>query len=126
MKRIITAIVLLSVSVVFSFVSNYLIIKKIDDFSASMNELVELSKTKNTVEIKKKTEMIINEWKNSEWIFHTFVTSEYATDAEKSIEMLSELLSQGLEDEFKFQCAEAYNNIHTIKETELITFENIF
>ena len=126
MKRVITAIILLSISVIFSFVSNYLISKKIDDISASMNELIELSKSKPSVDLKQQTEKISNEWKNSEWIFHAFVTSEYVAEAERSIEMLSYLSMQGLEDEFKSTCTQAYNDIHTIKETELVTFKNIF
>lgn len=126
MKRIITAIILLSVSVVFSFVSNHLIIKEINDFSALTKELTELSKSGNTADLSHKTEVITNKWKNSEWIFHTFATSEYVTEAEESIEMLSYLLNQGLEDEFKAKCAEAYNNVQTIRENEMITFENIF
>ena len=35
-------------------------------------------------------------------------------------------LLTSIEEEFKAKCAEAYNNIQTIKENETITFENIF
>lgn len=124
MKRIITAIFLLSASVIFSFVSNYLIINKIDNISVSISELIQLSENKSSKELKQKAEIISEEWKKSEWIFHSFVTSEYITEAERSIEMLSYL--SGIEDEFKSKCIEAYDNIHTIKETEIISFENIF
>lgn len=126
MKRIIAAIALLSVSVTFSFVSNRFIIKKINDFSALSKELVELSKNGYSDELMQKTKIITEEWKNSEWVFHTLATSEYVTEAEESIEILYSLLNQGLEEEFKAKCAEAYNNIQTIKENETITFENIF
>lgn len=126
MKRIIAAVLMLFLSVTFSFVSNHLIIKKINVFSALTKELVELSKSGNTADLMQKTQIVTDKWRSSEWIFHTFATSEYVTEAEESIEMLSSLLNQGLEDEFKARCAEAYNNIQTIKENEMISFENIF
>ncbi len=126
MKRVIAAIIMLLISVVFSFISNYIIIKESDSLTDSLNELMILAKNGTEIEIQNKIKSVNIEWNKNKWIFFSFSSSDDIAKTDTDIQMLSFLYEQKSENEFYETCMNIYNNISSINESEKLSFENIF
>lgn len=126
MKRVIAAAALLILSFTVAFVSNYMIINKMNGISAKLRTLNENLQSVTADELSKRTEEIISEWESCEWLIHAFISADSVVEAERSLKMLDELAKEGLTEEFEVYCIDAYSKVDSVCNSERINKENIF
>lgn len=126
MKRIIAAAALLILSFTLAFISNYLIINKMNGISEKLKNLNEALPTATADELGKKTEEIISEWESCEWLVHAFISADSVVETERSLKMLDELAKEGLTEEFGAYCIDAYTKVNSVYSSEKINIVNVF
>ena len=108
------------------FISNFMIINKMNGISEKLRSLNEALPSITADELNKRTDEIISEWKNSEWIIHAFINADSVSETEKNLRMLGELAKNGLTDEFAVYCTDTLTQVESIRNSEKISKENIF
>lgn len=126
MKRVIAAAALLILSFTAAFISNCLIINKMNGISEKLRNLNDALPSVTADELSERTEEIVGEWESCEWLVHAFISTNSVIEAERSLEMLDELAKNGLTEEFEVYCIDAYSKVDSVCNSEKISKENIF
>ena len=126
MKRVIAAAALLILSFTAAFISNCLIINKMNGISEKLRSLNEDLPLITADELSERTEEIVGEWESCEWLVHAFISTDSVVETERSLKMLDDLAKKGLTEEFEVYCIDAYSKVDSVCNSEKISKENIF
>lgn len=125
MKRVVAAVVLLSLAVGLSLWAENTYEKYMSSFENDIENIISVCDSKTEDEIIKLTEQTAERWHKSDDLLHSLVVHEGMDDLEEIITSLPKIAKHSGKDELKTKCVEAVNIIRNLLESERVSIGNI-
>lgn len=125
MKRLISAIVLLILSVSVSAWSAYTYKKHMIHYSHAISNLLAVCETEQKSDAVKEAETIVEQWHETDDLLHSLVVHEGMDELEEIITALPEIAKHSDIEELKINCIEAIEIIDNLLESEQISIGNV-
>ncbi len=126
MKRLIAAIVILVFTFSLTAITRKAFRKEIYSLSDSILNVIDAVEYGSQSELASANEALQKQWSKSEKILHSLLPHGEMDDAEQNITALREVLEHCDDEEVITRCIDALNQIKNLKESEKLSFENIF
>lgn len=125
MKRALTAFFILTVAILLSIWSSHIFKREMGGLLYSINEIIDNVDTDSDEALRKRTDLLLAEWKKSSVFLHSLVMHDGMDELEENITALPMIIEHSERDEFKKKCIEAVNQIENLMNAEKIKIENI-
>ncbi len=125
MKRALTAFFLLTVAILLSIWSSHIFKREMSGLLYSINEIIDKVDTDSDEALRKRTDLLLAEWKKSSVFLHSLVMHDGMDELEENITALPMIIEHSERDDFKKKCIEAVNQIENLMNAEKIKIENI-
>ncbi len=126
MKRLIAAVLLLVFAFTLTAATRKAFRKEIYSLSDSILNVIDAVEYGSQSELTAANEALRKQWSKSGKILHALLPHGEMDEAEQNITALREVLEHCDDEEVIKRCIDALNQIKNLKESEKLSFENIF
>ncbi len=125
MKRLVVAVIMLALTIAFSWYSYFSVNNRIDKVIEVMEKDREIT-IYTTSPDSTRTKLITQAWENNETYLVSILAHEKLEGIETGIMCLENYMSQGYTEEYIKTLNECINLLYHVKETERVDTKNIF
>lgn len=125
MKRVVTAVALLSIAVITSVWANFIFESDMNALLQSLQSVLDSVESDSDEVLHQKTDELIALWNKSSGILYSLVMHQSINGIEENITALPLILKHSGREEFKSKCIESINQIKNLLNSEKLNLQNI-